>query len=914
MPTPHDSTVPISDSYTLTVNGMTCPHCVARVEKAILSVDRVTAANVQLETGQARVTGGTRHEVIEAIEAAGYNALPAVNTPDNCEPAVSPATAVTPAARDSYRIDIEDMSCASCVARVEKAILAVDGVNDTSVNLVEGAAYVLGGDPVTVANAIAEQGYPARAASPANIEFARLSFTRPVSATDKTGINRIIKSVAVGSSANWLDRQICEFEFNTHPVDYLQALEQAGYEAVFIEDIEDPYLAQDRQAKQQTSQSVKRAILAGATGFGLMAGMMTGLLPGFTAASPLTDLNGRGFWLIAALVCLLTMIYSGHSYYVGAWKQMKHRQANMDTLVAVGTAAAWLASVLLILTPDLVPAAHRHLYLDTSVLILAFLQFGHALEVHAKARTGRAIGALVELSPRTARVIRNGREWILPVSLLTPGDIFLTRPGEAIATDAIVVKGHSRVDESMITGEPLAVAKQDGNPLTGGTINQSGALEARVTHVGEDTTLAGIIESVKQAQMSKPPIGRLVDKVAAVFVPIVLVIALLTFATWFLAGPTPQLPYALTTAIAVLVIACPCALGLATPIAIMVGMGRAAQFGVLIRNGDALQSAAGITHLVVDKTGTLTEGRPQVTELYCHEDLSEAQVLGWAASLEYLSEHPLAQAILESAKQRNLALLPVSNFRTEPGQGIAATVDNQELYIGRQEWLDQQHIEMDKTLLERARTLAHRGITPVWLADDSHALAVLGLSDPIRSDTPPALKTLSSQGVHVVMCTGDHQDTAEAVGRELGIRNIHSRVLPRDKADIVKALQLEGYRVGMVGDGVNDAPALAQANVGFAIGTGTDVAIESADVTLASSSLNGAASAIALSRATLRNIKQNLFGAFAYNTLGIPLAAGVLYPLTGWLLSPVFASIAMALSSVTVVSNANRLRIFKPAE
>jgi Cu+-exporting ATPase len=745
-------------------------------------------------------------------------------------------------------------------------------------------------------------------------EFARLTFTNPVSATDKTGINSIFKSIAAVSSVNWLDNRTCEFEVNAHPIDYLQALEQAGYKALFTEDTEDPYIVQDRQAKQQTSQSIKRAILAGAAGLGLMTGMMTGVLPGFTASSPLTDLNGRGFWLITALVCLLTMIYSGHSYYVGAWKQLKHRQANMDTLVAVGTAAAWLASVLLILTPDLVPSAHRHLYLDTSVLILAFLQFGHALEVHAKARTGRAIGALVELSPRTARVIRNGREWLLPVSLLTPGDIFLTRPGEAIATDAIVVKGRSRVDESMITGEPLAVAKQDGNPLTGGTINQSGALEARVTHVGDDTTLAGIIESVKQAQMSKPPIGRLVDKVAAVFVPIVLVIAMLTFATWFIAGPTPQLPYALTTAIAVLVIACPCALGLATPIAIMVGMGRAAQFGVLIRNGDALQSAAGITHLVVDKTGTLTEGRPQVTELYCRDGLDEAQALGWAASLEYLSEHPLAQAILESAKQRNLALLPVNNFQTESGQGVAATIDNQNLYIGRQEWLDQKNIEIDTTLLDRNREMARRGITPVWLADDSRALAVLGLSDPVRRDTPAALKTLRSQGVHVVMCTGDHHDTAEAVARELGIKNIHSRVLPQDKAGIVKALQHEGYRVGMVGDGVNDAPALAQANVGFAIGAGTDVAIESADVTLASSSLSGAASAIALSRATLRNIKQNLFGAFAYNTLGIPLAAGVLYPLTGWLLSPVFASIAMALSSVTVVSNANRLRLFKTAE
>jgi Cu+-exporting ATPase len=914
VPNPYNSATRTADSFTLTVEGMTCPHCVARVEKAILAVDQVTAANVQLEAGQAHVTGGAPHRVIEAIEAAGYDARPLAEMPDSCSVTESPATSVAPAAEGSYRIDIDDMSCASCVARVEKAILTVDGVSDASVNLVEGAAYVLGGDANTVVNTIIDQGYPARPSLPESLDNARLTFTNPLSSTDKTGIDILFKSIAAESNINWLDNQACELNINTHPVDYLQALEQAGYTATFTEDTEDPYIVQDRQAQQQVRQSIKRALLAGAVGLGLMAGMMTGVLPGIASSSPLTDINGRGFWLITALICLLTMIYSGHSYYLGAWKQLRHGQANMDTLVAVGTAAAWLASLLLILAPDFVPAAHRHLYLDTSVLILAFLQFGHALEVRAKARTGRAIGALVELSPKTARLLRNGHEWTLPVSLLAPGDLFLTKPGEAIATDAIVVEGHSRVDESMITGEPLTVTKQDGSALTGGTINQSGALTARVTRVGDDTTLAGIIGSVKQAQMSKPPIGRLVDRIAAVFVPIVLAIAFFTFSTWYLAGPTPQLPYALTTAIAVLVIACPCALGLATPIAIMVGMGRAAQFGVLIRNGDALQSAADITHLVVDKTGTLTEGRPQVTELYCRDNLNEAQALTWAASLEYLSEHPLAQAILESAQQRNLPRVPVSNFQTEPGQGITATVDDQKLYLGRQEWLAERGTEIDATLFDQGRHIARRGATPIWLANNSHALAVLGLRDPVRRDTPAALATLKSQGIQLVMCTGDHPDTAQSVAQELGIENIHSRVLPQDKVSVIKALQSEGYKVGMVGDGVNDAPALAQANVGFAIGAGTDVAIESADVTLASSSLTGAANAIALSRATLRNIKQNLFGAFVYNTLGIPLAAGVFYPLTGWLLNPVFASVAMALSSVTVVSNANRLRLFKPVE
>ena len=893
---------------------MTCPHCVARVEKAVLAVDQVTAVNVQLEAGQAQVTGGLPHQVIAAIEAAGYEARPLAEVPDTCNITTGPATSVSPAAKDSYRIDIDDMSCASCVARVEKAILAVDGVSDASVNLVEGAAYVVGGDANAVANAVIDQGYPARATLPTSHGKARLVFTTTLSNADKIRVDTLFSSITAESEINWPDNQHGEFEVRTHPVDYLLALEQAGYAATFTEDTEDPYIVQDRQARQQIHQSVKRALLAGIIGLGLMGTMMTGMLPGVAADSSLTDLSGRGFWLATALICLLTMIYSGHSYYLGAWKQLRHGQANMDTLVAVGTAAAWLASLLLILTPDFVPSAHRHLYLETSVLILAFLQFGHALEIRARARTGRAIGALVELTPKTARLIRNGREWTLPVSLLGIGDLFLTKPGEAIATDATVVEGPSRVDESMITGEPLTVLKEAGDTLTGGTINQSGVLTARVTRMGDDTTLAGIIQSVKQAQMSKPPIGRLVDRIAAVFVPIVLVIAFLTFCIWYLAGPAPQLSYALTTAIAVLVIACPCALGLATPIAIMVGMGRAAQFGVLIRNGDALQSAADITHLVVDKTGTLTEGRPQVTELYCRGKLSEAQALTWAASLENLSEHPLAQAILESAQQRNLPLIPVSNFQAEPGCGISATVDDKKLYIGRHEWFAERGIEIDTTLLDHEQRMARRGATPVWLANDNSTLAVLGLRDPVRQDTPAALGMLSSQGIQLVMCTGDHPETAQSVALELGIGIVHSRVLPEDKAQVIKALQSEGYKVGMVGDGVNDAPALAQANVGFAIGAGTDVAIESADVTLASNSLTSAANAIALSRATLRNIKQNLFGAFVYNTLGIPLAAGVLFPLTGWLLNPVFASVAMALSSVTVVSNANRLRLFKLVE
>ncbi|MGW8309747.1 MAG: copper-translocating P-type ATPase [Thiogranum sp.] len=520
----------------------------------------------------------------------------------------------------------------------------------------------------------------------------------------------------------------------------------------------------------------------------------------------------------------------------------------------------------------------------------------------------------MELAPKTASLLRGGEELELPVSLLQPDDLILVRPGQVIATDGTVTEGSSGIDESMLTGEPLAVTRKVGDNVAGGTINGSGALRVRVDRVGEETTLAGIIRAVKQAQMSKPPIGRLVDRIAAVFVPIVLVIAALTFAAWGLFGPEPRLPHALTTAIAVLVIACPCALGLATPIAIMVGMGRAARFGVLIRNGDALQSAAGITHLVVDKTGTLTEGRPRVTEIHCAGGVDASQALAWAAGLETASEHPLALAVVESARERDIRPAAVTGFRAEAGHGVQGSIDGREMFLGRQEWLEQSDIPCGKALSTASDSMAGQGVTPVWLADRDGAIAVLGLSDPVRHDTPAAIDALKRQGIQLVMCTGDHPDTAAAVAAELGIETVHSRVLPQHKAEVVKGLQAQGHTVGMVGDGVNDAPALAQAHVGFAIGAGTDVAIESADVTLAGSSLTSVANAVALSRATLRNIKQNLFGAFFYNATGIPLAAGVFYPLTGWLLNPVFASIAMALSSVTVVSNANRLRLFKPLE
>jgi len=823
----------------------------------------------------------------------------------------SPSTTKRP---DGYKLAVEDMSCASCVARVEKAILAVDGVIEASVNLVEGAAYVVGGDRERVVDAVSGHGYPSHLVNQQTTNNILLVFEAPLEDAEQQRAIDILKTFSPKDQIRCNDSQRCRLSTSAHPADALLALRDAGLAARIVEDTEDPYLVQEQQALRHIRQSIWRAALAVCVGFGLMLAMNLGVLPAIDSGSSLTDLHGRGFWLVIALLCLFTMAYSGHHYYTGAWKQARHGHANMDTLVAVGTAAAWLSSVILILAPDFMPEAQRHVYLETSVLILAFLQFGHALEIRAKTRTGKAIGALIELAPKTTRILRHQKEVELPVLLLQAGDVFMVRPGESIATDGTVIDGTSSVDESMITGESLPVARYPNDSVTGGTLNRSGLLRVRVDRVGDDTTLASIIRSVKQAQMSKPPIGRLVDQIAAVFVPVVLVIAALTFLSWLYLGPEPQLPFALTTAIAVLVIACPCALGLATPIAIMVAMGRAAQLGILIRNGDALQSAADINHLLVDKTGTLTEGQPRVTEFHCIATTTEERVLQWAASLEYASEHPLAQAIVASATQRELQIIPVHSFHAEAGQGVRGYIENKMIYIGHQQWIESHHVSLDNALKEHAWRMAQQAMTPVWLADQTQALAVLGLRDPVREDTPAAIRKLHAQGIELVMCTGDHAETAQAVAQELNIKSVHSRVLPEHKAEVIRELQQQGFTVGMVGDGINDAPALAQAQVGFAIGSGTDVAIESADVTLASNSLASVATAISLSQATLRNIRQNLFGAFIYNTIGIPLAAGLFYPFSGWLLSPVFASVAMALSSVTVVSNANRLRLFKPVE
>jgi Cu+-exporting ATPase len=530
--------------------------------------------------------------------------------------------------------------------------------------------------------------------------------------------------------------------------------------------------------------------------------------------------------------------------------------------------------------------------------------------MRARGKTSEAIKRLIGLQPRTARIIRNGKEMDVPIEEVGLDETVRVRPGEKIPVDGVIIDGHSNIDESMLTGEPLPVARGKGDEVIGGTLNKSGSFLMQAKRIGADTALARIIELVRSAQSSKPPIGRLADRISAVFVPSVLIIATLTLLAWFNFGPEPRVSYMLAATMTVLLIACPCALGLATPISIMVGVGKAAEFGALIRNGEALQRARSLTTVVLDKTGTVTEGRPRVVELLPAEGRDEAGLLRLAASIEAASEHPLAEAVVAAARERDIAPETVEGFEAVSGKGVRARLAGAEVLFGNRRLMADSGIAVDDWE-GRAKALAEAGQTPMYLAVDGALAGLVSVADPIKADSAEAIARMHALGLKVVMLTGDNAATAEAVARQVGVDEVFAEVLPAQKEEKVADLQARGEVVGMVGDGINDAPALARADVGFAIGTGTDVAIESADITLIRGSLHGVVEAIAISRATVRNIKQNLFGAFIYNGIGIPLAAGVLYPL-GILLNPMIAGAAMAMSSVTVVTNANRLRFYRP--
>ena len=816
-----------SEKANIHITGMTCTTCAATIEKSLSETPGVENANVSFASEKASIEYDPSKvdlaTIKNTISQLGYNA-----------------------ATKKSIFPISGMTCASCVARVEKALSSVPGVVSASVNL---------------------------ASEKATVEY--------VEGTDIAEMRRAVKEAGYG----------------------------LGAEATTLEDVT---TAARREIRALRNRVIFASVLAAVI-------MVLSLAPDFQFRSYL-------LWILATPV----QFWTGWRFYQGAWGALRHRTADMNTLIAVGTSAAYLYSMVVVLFPGLFATAgiELGLYFDTASVIIALILLGRFLEARARGQTSEAIKKLIGLKPKTAMVIRDGKETEISVEDVQVGDLILVRPGERISVDGIVRQGYSSVDESMITGESIPVDKNVGDTVIGGTINKMGSFQFEATRVGKDTTLAQIIRLVEEAQGSKAPIQRLADVISSYFVPTVIGIAILTFGIWYFLGPQPTLTYALLNFVAVLIIACPCALGLATPTAIIVGTGKGAENGVLIRSGEALERAHKINSVLLDKTGTLTQGEPMVTDIIGSPSFAEAEVLRLAASVEHDSEHPLAQAIVKAASEKNLELSKVLDFKAMPGHGVQAKVGGKSLLLGNLALIKDRRISLDG-LAKEAERLWGEGKTVLFFSVDSKAAGIIALADTLKPNAKEAVEALHKLGIEVVMITGDNTRTAEAIAREAGIDRVLAEVLPENKAAEVKRLQDEGKVVAMVGDGINDAPALAQADVGIAIGTGTDVAMETGDITLISGDLGGIVTAISLSKRTMRTIRQNLFWAFAYNVTLIPVAAGVLYLFFGrtgipsglhfifgnyGFLNPMLAAAAMAASSITVVSNSLRLRAFKAAK
>ncbi|MCQ4345908.1 heavy metal translocating P-type ATPase [Pseudomonas stutzeri] len=818
------------------------------------------------------------------------------------------------ASQDSGRplsLSIDGMTCASCVGRVERALHKVPGVSAASVNLASARAEVSFAGTPDVAAAIAAVHKAGYAVGEESIELAVDGMT---CASCVGRVERALGKVPGVTEAyvNLASERARVRVLRGLPASALiAAIARAGYSAT-------PLAAPGAQAdaeearRQAELDELRRSLLL-ASLFTLpvfLLEMGAHLIPALHHWI-LAVLGQQTNWIVQGLLTSLVLFGPGRRFFRLGVPALVRGAPDMNSLVALGTSAAWLFSLVATLAPGLLPAGTVHVYYEAAAVIVSLILLGRFLEARARGRTSEAIRRLIGLQPRTARVRRDGKAVEIDVDAVRVGDLVEVRPGERVPVDGKVVEGDSFVDESMISGEPLPVAKAPGAEVVGGTLNQNGALSLRTTRIGADSVLAQIVRLVEQAQGAKLPIQALVDRVTLWFVPAVMLAALLTFATWMVFGPEPALTFALVNAVAVLIVACPCAMGLATPTSIMVGTGRAAELGVLLRKGEALQLLRDARVVALDKTGTLTRGKPALTDLILAEGFSRASVLARIAAVEDKSEHPLARAIVAAAQADNLPLGRVEDFASLTGHGVRATVDGARVEIGADRFMAQLGLDVGVFAAE-ARRLADEAKSPLYAAVDGRLAAMLAVADPLKDGTPAAIRALHGLGLRVAMITGDNRHTAEAIARQLGIDEVVAEVLPDGKVAAVERLKAAHGRLAFVGDGINDAPALAAADVGLAIGSGTDVAIEAADVVLMSGDLRGVPSAIALSRATLGNIRQNLFWAFAYNTALIPLAAGLLYPLNGMLLSPIFAAGAMALSSVFVLGNALRLRRFRP--
>ena len=805
-------------------------------------------------------------------------------------------------------LPISGMSCASCAVTIEKTLRDEAGVQKASVNFANQKARVVIDVNQTSADklvqAVKSVGYQV-GSSEAELAIKGMSCASCVNRVE-SALKRV--PGVLNASVN-LSTERAQVSYVPELVQFeklIDSVKDSGYDASVItgaepEDFE--RIEREKHYKQLLRKMIFGAVFSVIILFGSLSEIFTFL----------KEIPEQVRWLVLFALTTPVLIFSGSQFYLGAWKALKHRAADMNTLIAIGTGAAYLYSMVATFFPTFLPENMRHVYFDTTAIIITLILLGRVLEARAKGRTSEAIKKLMGLQAKTARVIRNGKEIDLPIEQVLAGDIIVVRPGEKIAVDGEIMKGTSSVDESMITGESIPVEKNIGDEVIGATINKTGSFQFRATKVGKDTALAQIIKMVQEAQGSKAPIQRLADIIAGIFVPIVIAIAILAFVVWFDFGPEPASTYALITFVTVLIIACPCALGLATPTSIMVGTGKGAENGILIKGGEALETAHKIQAIILDKTGTITVGEPKVTDIIAYNGFDEDDVLSLAASVEKGSEHPLGEAIYKSAEQKQLKIQDAADFKAIPGHGVEALVNDVKVQLGNLKLMQEQKIDTISVNDQLIR-LAEEGKTPMFVAFDHKLAGIIAVADTLKNDSKQAVETLHRLGLEVVMITGDNKRTAEAIARQVGVDRIFAEVMPEEKANHVKKLQLEGKIVAMVGDGINDAPALAQADVGIAIGTGTDVAMQASDITLIKGNLTSVAHAIQLSKATMRNIKQNLFGSFIYNTLGIPIAAGVLYPFTGLLLSPIIASAAMAASSVTVVSNALRLRRFKVKE
>jgi Cu+-exporting ATPase len=813
-------------------------------------------------------------------------------------------------------IPVTGMSCASCVRRVERALFKKEGVAQASVNLAAERASVTykptATSPDELVGAIREAGYGA------DVRESTFGVTGMTCASCARRVERAVKKVpgVLNASVN-LATEKATVKYLAGEVDrrgLKKAVEGAGY-GVIREDESSVEDSREREYRRLRADFLLAAVLTAL----ILAGSLPHML-GFGLPVPTT-------WLNLTLLALATPVqfWAGRRFYRGAWGALKHGQANMNTLVVMGTSAAYLYSAVATLAPGLFAAGRADVYFDTSALIITLILLGRLLEARAKGRTNEAIKKFAGLQAKTARVVRDGEEVDVPIEEVEVSDIVVVRPGEKIPVDGRVLSGESAVDEAMITGESIPVTKREGDEVIGATINTSGSLRFEATRVGEEMALQQIMRMVEEAQGSKAPIQRLADTISGVFVPAVISVAAVTFMVWLLLGPEPAFTYALLNFVAVLIIACPCAMGLATPTSIVVGTGKGAESGILIRGGEALEAAHKLETVVLDKTGTLTRGEPELTDVVVGDGISQQKLLRLVASAESVSEHPLGEAIVRGAKDRRLPLSEADEFEAVSGGGIRARIEGRRVLVGSRRFLSESGVSEDG-LLPKGEELAREGKTPIFVAVDGEPAGLVAVADVVRDESREAVKQLHSLGLEVAMLTGDNLRTAEAIARQLGVDRVVAEVRPEDKAAEVKRMQAEGKKVAMVGDGINDAPALAQADVGIAIGTGADVALEAADLTLISGDVRGVARAIELSKATVRNIKQNLFWAFAYNVALIPVAAGVLYPLFAGgtvsevlrpvlgeygFLNPVLAAAAMALSSVTVVSNALRLRRMK---